>query len=110
MKNVNNTLKRLSKLLEGELRFDEISKILYATDASAYRERPLAVALPKTVADIHHLINYARGNKTSLIARGAGTSLAGQVVGSGIVVDVSRHLNKIIEVNEIGRASCRERV
>lgn len=99
MKNVNNTLKRLSKLLEGELRFDEISKILYATDASAYRERPLAVALPKTVADIHHLINYARGNKTSLIARGAGTSLAGQVVGSGIVVDVSRHLNKIIEVN-----------
>ncbi|MBN2263988.1 MAG: FAD-binding oxidoreductase, partial [Prolixibacteraceae bacterium] len=81
------------------LRFDEISKILYATDASAYREMPLAVAIPKNKTDISKLIEFARNNNTSLIPRGAGTSLAGQVVGKGIVVDISRHFNKVIEIN-----------
>jgi FAD/FMN-containing dehydrogenase/Fe-S oxidoreductase len=89
----------LSQQLEGELRFDEISKIMYATDASAYREMPLAVAIPKSKADISSLINFAHEHNTSLIPRGAGTSLAGQVVGKGIVVDISRHMNKILEVN-----------
>lgn len=86
--------------LEGDLFLDETTRKLYATDASAYREIPLAVAIPKTDVDIVRLVHFAKENSTSLIPRTAGTSLAGQVVGAGIVVDVSKHFNKIIEINE----------
>nr|WP_262903868.1 FAD-binding and (Fe-S)-binding domain-containing protein [Sphingobacterium bovistauri] len=75
-------------------------RLLYATDASAYRELPLAVAIPKSEEDISKLIAFAEKNKTSLIPRAAGTSLAGQVVGNGIIVDVSKHFTKILEVNK----------
>ena len=75
-------------------------RILYATDASAYRELPLAVAMPHTVEDIKKLIRFAHDEKTSLIPRTAGTSLAGQVVGKGIVVDVSKHFTRILELNK----------
>ena len=92
-------LQQLSTQLEGELYYDRTMRILYATDASAYREMPLAVAIPKTVNDIRKLISFARTEKTSLIPRTAGTSLAGQVVGGGIVVDVSKYFTKIIELN-----------
>ncbi|MEO1051655.1 MAG: FAD-linked oxidase C-terminal domain-containing protein [Bacteroidota bacterium] len=95
------TFKALSGQLEGELFWDKTLRTLYATDASAYRELPQAVALPKTVADIQKLVNFASEHKTSLIPRTAGTSLAGQVVGSGIVVDVSKHFTGILEVNEV---------
>jgi FAD/FMN-containing dehydrogenase/Fe-S oxidoreductase len=74
-------------------------KRLYATDASAYRELPEAIAIPETKEDLVKLIHFARQHKTSLILRTAGTSLAGQVVGGGIVVDVSKYFNKILEVN-----------
>jgi FAD/FMN-containing dehydrogenase/Fe-S oxidoreductase len=93
----------LSKDLEGELLQDETTRRLYATDASAYRELPAAVAIPKNEDDIRKLIRFATANKTSLIPRAAGTSLAGQVVGSGIIVDISRNFNKIIEINAAER-------
>ncbi len=76
-----------------------MSRTLYATDASVYREMPQAVAFPKNEHDIRKLVAFARTHHTSLIPRTAGTSLAGQVVGRGIVVDVSRHLNRIIEID-----------
>jgi FAD/FMN-containing dehydrogenase/Fe-S oxidoreductase len=90
----------LKKALEGEFFADETTRRLYATDASAYREVPLAVAMPKTEKDIEALIRFAHENKTSVIPRTAGTSLAGQVVGAGIVVDVSKYFNKVVELNE----------
>lgn len=90
----------LKSNLSGALYFDDLMKSLYATDASAYRMLPLAVAYPKNNQDIKELIHYAKQHKTSLIARTAGTSLAGQCVGSGIVVDVSKHFTKILEVNK----------
>jgi FAD/FMN-containing dehydrogenase/Fe-S oxidoreductase len=93
-------LKHLSTLLAGDLFYDKMMRTLYATDASSYRELPLAVAIPKTKNDIAVLIDFAAKNNTSLIPRTAGTSLAGQVVGNGIVVDVSKHFNKIIEFNK----------
>lgn len=93
-------LKRLSKELEGELFYDTTIRTLYATDASAYRELPLAVAIPKTREDILKLISFAGAEATSLIPRTAGTSLAGQVVGHGIVVDVSKHFNQVLEFNK----------
>ena len=93
-------LNSLSSLLEGEFFTDKTTRILYATDASAYRELPLAVAVPKSLEDLKTLIRFARENQTSLIPRTAGTSLAGQVVGKGIVVDVSRNFTKILEFNK----------
>lgn len=97
---MNQALEKLAASLEGEFYFDSVMRTLYATDASAYREIPLAVAIPATVNDIKQLIEFARTEKTSLIPRTAGTSLAGQVVGNGIVVDVSKYFTKIIELNK----------
>ena len=93
------SLQALAGTLEGDLYFDKTMRTLYATDASAYREMPLAVAIPKTIEDIQTLIVFARKEKTSLIPRTAGTSLAGQVVGKGIIVDVSKYFTNILELN-----------
>ena len=93
-------LKELAGSLDGELHVDTVMRTLYATDASAYREMPLAVAIPASVNDIRKLILFANSEKTSLIPRTAGTSLAGQVVGNGIVVDVSKNFTRIIEFNK----------
>lgn len=93
-------LRNLADSLEGDLFFDDIMKVLYATDASAYREIPTAVALPKNKSDICKLIAFATEEKVSLIPRAAGTSLAGQVVGNGIVVDISKYFTEILEINK----------
>ena len=100
---MKNKLQNLASSLEGELHFDSLMRALYATDASVYRELPLAVALPKNAADIKKLIVFAQENNTSLIPRAAGTSLAGQCVGNGMVVDVSKYMNAILEINEAGK-------
>ena len=91
----------LESQLTGELHFDDLMRRLYATDASVYRMLPQAVAIPKTIGDIKKLIDFAKENRTSLIPRTEGTSLAGQCVGEGIVVDVSKHFTKIIEINTL---------
>lgn len=97
---MNERLQQLALELEGEFYFDSTMRTLYATDASAYRELPLAVAIPKSVDDIKKLIAFARKEKTSLIPRTAGTSLAGQVVGAGIIVDVSKYFTNILDFNK----------
>ena len=94
----------LSDHFEGQLFFDEsqksqIAKRIYATDASVYQVKPAAVAIPSTVKDIKRLIQFASQAKTGLIPRGAGTSLAGQVVGEGIVMEISSALGKVISLN-----------
>ena len=88
----------------GDLYFDEspehtAQRLLYATDASVYQETPIAVALPKSVADIKRLLRFAQQHKLGLIPRAAGTSLAGQVVGSGIVVDISKYFGQVLDIN-----------
>lgn len=93
-------LNSLEQNLEGDLFVDKLSTTLYATDASVYRKIPLAVALPETTEDIKTLIRFASENNIGLIPRTAGTSLAGQCVGDGIVVDVSKHFTKIISVDK----------
>ena len=100
---MTDKLKQLASELEGDLFTDHMMRTLYATDASAYREMPLAVAIPRSIGDLKKLIAFARDERTSLIPRTAGTSLAGQVVGNGIVVDVSKHFTKILEVNAAER-------
>ena len=89
----------LASLLEGEVRHDMSSRLMYATDASIYREEPLAVVFPRHAEDIRKLLTFASKHRTGIIPRAAGTSLAGQVVGSGIVADLSRHFGKILEIN-----------
>ncbi len=99
--NINpSLLQQLGQTLEGEFFHDTVMRTLYATDASAYREMPTAVAIPKTIEDIHKLIAFASHHGSSIIPRTAGTSLAGQVVGNGIVVDVSKHFTQILEINK----------
>ncbi|TWF39672.1 Fe-S oxidoreductase [Chitinophaga polysaccharea] len=97
---MRDKLEQLAQKLEGTLYTDDTMRTLYATDASAYREMPLAVAIPQHIDDLKTLIRFARENKTSLIPRTAGTSLAGQVVGNGIITDVSRNFTKILELNK----------
>ena len=96
----NSLLDNLRQSLSGELLNDKLHKTLYATDASVYRKIPLAVAYPKNESDLKKLIEFATKNNTTLIPRTAGTSLAGQCVGDGIVVDVSKYFTSIISFDE----------
>ena len=96
-------LQELQGRLTGSLVYDNLHKALYATDASVYRKIPLAVAFPKDEKDLQLLIEFATQNKVTLIPRTAGTSLAGQCVGDGIVVDVSKHFTNIIAFDELNK-------
>lgn len=88
---------------DGELRGDDKHRHLYAQDASIYEEQPLGVAYPEHAADVEALVEAAAETGTSLIPRAGGTSLAGQCVGDGLVVDVGREMNEILEVDEEAR-------
>ena len=89
----------LAANLVGDLHTGDLVRSIYSTDASAYQELPQAVAIPKHESDLVTLIRFAGKHGVGLIPRTAGTSLAGQVVGNGIVVDVSRHFTDILEIN-----------
>lgn len=92
-------IQQLKSNFQGEIFTDIPTRRIYATDASAYREIPSAVFRPKTISDVKLLIHFATENSLTLIPRAAGTSLAGQVVGNGLIVDISKHFSKIIELN-----------
>ncbi|WP_227550273.1 FAD-binding and (Fe-S)-binding domain-containing protein [Sphingobacterium paramultivorum] len=99
-----NQLALLASQLKGELFYtnetkDQTMLLAYSTDASVYQEKPLAVAIPADIDDIKKLIDFAQQHRITIIPRTAGTSLAGQVVGHGIIMDISRHFNGIIELN-----------
>ncbi len=97
--NIYSKLDILAGNLDGELGYDAITRTIYSTDASVYKETPVAVAWPKGAADLKKIILFADENRIGLTLRAAGTSLAGQVVGPGIIADISRHMNKILEIN-----------
>lgn len=96
-----DSLNELSAHLEGELRWDALSRSIYATDASVYRKIPLAVAFPTGEKDIATVLDYCRRHSVGLIPRAAGTSLAGQCVGEGIVLDVSRNMRSILHFDPL---------
>lgn len=87
------------KSLEGEFLFDNATRAMYATDASVYKILPQAVAFPKNIQDIQTLLVFAHKNSLGITPRTAGTSLAGQTVGNGIVVDVSKYLSRIYDID-----------
>lgn len=102
IKQKGTLLKNLEELqlnMSGELRIDALHQRLYATDASVYRMLPIGVAFPQNKEDIQKLIAFAKAHKIGLIPRTAGTSLAGQCVGDGLVVDVSKHFTATISLN-----------
>jgi FAD/FMN-containing dehydrogenase/Fe-S oxidoreductase len=98
---------QLASRISGELHTGGILRRLYATDASEYQEMPAGVVFPKTDADLAEIIRFANRNALGLIPRAAGTSLAGQCVGSGLVVDICKYFTKILSVD---RATRRVRV
>lgn len=101
--NIPTSIPELDKLkseLEGDLKYDLVTRLVYSTDASVYKEVPQAVIWPSGVNDIKKIVRYAAEAKTSITMRAGGTSLAGQVVSSGIIVDVSRNMNRILEINK----------
>src|SRR5581483_11241218 len=87
-------------VLRGEVLFDDISRTLYATDASLFEVRPLGVVTPRDEEDVCALVHYAAEHEVPLIPRGAGTGLAGESLGTGLVVDLSVHLRSILEVSD----------
>ncbi len=93
-------LDELSRNLEGDIKYDKVTTTIYSTDASVYKEEPAAVAWPKASSDIKKILQFASENNTHVTIRAGGTSLAGQVVSSGIIVDISRYMNRILEVNK----------
>lgn len=100
MSSITVNLEELSNIIEGEVCFDDLHKSIYATDASVYRKIPLGVAYPKNNTDIKEIVHFATKNNISLVPRTAGTSLAGQCVGEGLIVDVSKHFTKILGFDE----------
>lgn len=97
---MKKNLEELNKQILGDVKFDDLHRGIYATDASVYRKLPLGVAYPKTDIDLKKIISFAKNNSTSLIPRTAGTSLAGQCVGEGLIVDVSKYFTEIISFNK----------
>ncbi len=93
-------LEDLQSTFSGDLYTSDLWRIIYATDASAYRQVPLGVARPRDIDDLKTLIALAGKHFIPLIPRTAGTSLAGQVVGNGLIVDVSRYMTRILEINK----------
>ena len=85
--------------LEGSIKTDALSRALYATDASVYKKTPLAVSFPKSISELKKIIHFAQEHRLGIIPRTAGTSLAGQCVGDGIVVDVSKYFCDIIALD-----------
>jgi FAD/FMN-containing dehydrogenase/Fe-S oxidoreductase len=89
----------LERNISGEVRFDAVSRALYSTDASVYQIKPIGVAIPKTRGDIIRIVEICRRFRCPITMRGGGTSQAGQAIGEGLQVDISKYYNRVLEVN-----------
>ena len=102
--NPGEALRReLTQAISGEVRFDPVSRALYSTDASVYQITPLGVVLPRSTEDVVRLVRICTHHRVPITARGGGTSQAGQCIGPGIVLDTSKYLNRILEINPAER-------
>ena len=100
---IRDAIEMMRAGIKGEVRSDDVSRALYATDASLYEVTPLAVVFPRSSDDIRHVVGVAGMFGVAVTPRGAGTSLAGQAVGPGIIVDVGRYMTEILEVDAAAR-------
>ncbi len=90
----------LRRVVEGDVRFDHFSRLLYSTDASMYQMEPIGVVVPRHAGDVQAVIEVANRQNVPVLPRGGGTSLTGQTVNRAVVLDFSRHMNQVLEVNE----------
>src|SRR5581483_9065052 len=93
----------LKKRIQGEVRFDTASRALYATDGSNYRQVPIGVVVPKSIEDVLITVEQSRRFGAPLLARGGGTSLAGQCCNVAVVMDFTKYLNKLIDLDPQAR-------
>lgn len=91
--------RELERAIDGEVRFDKVSRALYSTDASVYQIEPLGVVIPKSAEAVIRAVEIAARHGVPITPRGGGTSQAGQSIGSGLVLDTSKHLNRVLEIN-----------
>ncbi len=96
---MNDLEHELRKVITGDVRFDPASRLLYATDASMYQVEPVGVVVPRDAGDVEAALKVARANGVALLPRGGGTSLSGQTVNRALVLDFSRHMHRVLEVN-----------
>jgi len=90
---------------QGEVLFDAASRGRYATDASIYQVMPIGVFVPRTTDDVDAALAIAREQQVPIVARGAGTSQCGQTVGTGLVIDFSKHLREIVRIDAQARTA-----
>jgi FAD/FMN-containing dehydrogenase/Fe-S oxidoreductase len=95
----------LKKHFMGDLRFDPASRVLYSTDASMYQIEPLGVAIPKTQDDLQSTVELAAKYRVPILPRGSGTSLGGQAIGEALILDCSRYLDSILEIDPESRTA-----
>ncbi|HEY5609955.1 MAG TPA: FAD-binding and (Fe-S)-binding domain-containing protein, partial [Thermoanaerobaculia bacterium] len=105
MTNASELAESLRRTLRGEVRFDDGSRALYATDASNYRQVPIGVVIPRDVDDIVAAVALAREFGAPVLPRGGGTSLAGQCCNVAIVIDTSKFVNRILEIDPVKRVA-----
>jgi FAD/FMN-containing dehydrogenase/Fe-S oxidoreductase len=99
MTRVNDLERELRRIVRGDVRFDAASKLLYSTDASMYQMEPVGVVIPRDADDVHAALELSRKHGVALLSRGGGTSLTGQTVNHALVLDFSRYMNQVLEVN-----------
>jgi FAD/FMN-containing dehydrogenase/Fe-S oxidoreductase len=96
---VNDLEHQLRGLIKGDVRFDTGSRLLYSTDASMYQVEPVGVVIPRDADDVQAALTLASRHGVAILSRGGGTSLTGQTVNHALVLDFSRYMNEILEVN-----------
>ncbi|MBI3129066.1 MAG: FAD-binding protein [Candidatus Tectomicrobia bacterium] len=102
MQGWENLRAELEGTLEGEVRFDPYSRALYSTDASMYQIDPIGVVIPRSAEDVQKTVRIAAGHGAAVLPRGGGTSLAGQTVGRAVVMDFSKYMNRVLELDAEG--------
>jgi FAD/FMN-containing dehydrogenase/Fe-S oxidoreductase len=95
----NDLAGELRRAIRGEVRFDAVSRALYSTDASIYEIEPIGVVIPRDAEDVQAVLEVTRQARVPLLPRGGGTSLAGQTVGHAVVLDFSKYMNRVLEIN-----------
>src|SRR5437868_12062996 len=98
-------VQHLRRHLQGEVRFDSTTRKLYSTDASIYQIEPLGVVIPRTLDDLQAAVQIALEMHVPIVPRGGGTSLSGQSIGPGLVIDCSKYLNQIVAVDPEARTA-----
>src|SRR6266446_4768753 len=96
---------QLAQVIEGEVRFDASARALYATDASNYRRVPIGIVIPRHEQDVTRAVALARENRVPILPRGGGTALAGQTANAALVLDFSKYMNEVREIDPDNRVA-----